>query len=62
VAPGDVFLVESGGGGGWGDARKRSAEARAADLANGFVTKSGAARNERARARRPLTRSRKKGR
>jgi len=58
VAPGDVFLVESGGGGGWGDSRKRSAEARAADLANGFVTPSGAARSARARARR----SRKKGR
>jgi N-methylhydantoinase B len=62
VAPGDVFLVESGGGGGWGDGRKRSADARAADLANGFVTPAGAARSERARARRPLRRSAKKGR
>jgi N-methylhydantoinase B len=58
VAPGDVFLVESGGGGGWGDPRKRSEQARAADLANGFVTPAGAARSERARARR----SRRKGR
>jgi N-methylhydantoinase B len=62
VAPGDVFLVESGGGGGWGDGRKRSADARAADLANGFVTPAGAARSARARARRSLGRSRKKGR
>jgi N-methylhydantoinase B len=69
VAPGDVFLVESGGGGGWGDPRKRSAEARAADLANGFVTPSGAARSARLRARRagrrtrrPSTRPAKKGR
>jgi N-methylhydantoinase B len=69
VAPGDVFLVESGGGGGWGDPRKRSAEARAADLANGFVTPSGAARSARLRARRagrrtrrPSTRPAEKGR
>ncbi|HEU5322640.1 MAG TPA: hydantoinase B/oxoprolinase family protein, partial [Methylomirabilota bacterium] len=39
VEPGDVFLVESGGGGGWGEARKRPAEARAADEHNGFVTR-----------------------
>src|SRR2546425_793866 len=37
VGPGDVFLIESGGGGGWGDPRRRSAEARAKDLENGLV-------------------------
>ena len=50
VGPGDVFLVESGGGGGWGDPRKRAPEARAADLANGFVTRNGAGRARRAPA------------
>ena len=39
VRPGDVFLVESSGGGGYGPPAKRSARARAADRANGFVTK-----------------------
>jgi N-methylhydantoinase B len=43
VRPGDRFLIESSGGGGWGDPRRRSAEARAADLENGFVTRRGAA-------------------
>ena len=38
VHPGDVFLIESGGGGGWGDPRRRTREARTADLENGFVT------------------------
>ncbi len=37
VAPGAVFLVESGGGGGWGDPRRRSPQARAADVRDGFV-------------------------
>jgi N-methylhydantoinase B len=48
VEPGDVFLVESGGGGGWGDARQRSSQAKAADADNGFVT--------RRRGRKPLAR------
>jgi N-methylhydantoinase B len=39
VRPGDVFLVESGGGGGYGDPRQRAAEARAYDRENGFVTR-----------------------
>jgi N-methylhydantoinase B len=39
INPGDHLIVKSGGGGGWGDPRERAAEARAADLANGFVTK-----------------------
>jgi len=38
VLPGDVFLVESSGGGGYGPPEQRSAEARASDLDNGFVT------------------------
>jgi N-methylhydantoinase B len=48
VAPGAVFFVESGGGGGWGDPRRRSPEARAADVRDGFVTSNGA-RKPRAR-------------
>jgi N-methylhydantoinase B len=38
VHPGDVFVIESGGGGGWGDPKRRANEARRADLKNGFVT------------------------
>jgi N-methylhydantoinase B len=44
VRPGDVFLVESGGGGGYGDPRRRAPEARAYDRDNGFVTRAAAAR------------------
>jgi N-methylhydantoinase B len=43
VRPGDVFLVESGGGGGYGDQRQRAPEARAYDRENGFVTRRSAA-------------------
>ncbi len=49
VRPGDVFLIESGGGGGYGDVRRRDPAARLADRANGFVTRDGRAR------RQPLT-------
>ena len=38
VMPGDVFFVESAGGGGYGPPAKRLASARASDVANGFVT------------------------
>jgi N-methylhydantoinase B len=38
VRPGDVFLIESGGGGGWGDPGQRSPEARSHDRETGFVT------------------------
>jgi len=38
VQPGDVFFVESAGGGGYGDPAERDPRARAADRANGFVT------------------------
>src|SRR5438034_594974 len=41
VRPGDVFLVESSGGGGYGPPSKRSRAARAADRENGFVTRRG---------------------
>jgi N-methylhydantoinase B len=37
VQPGDVFRVESGGGGGWGDPAKRDPAARERDEVNGFV-------------------------
>jgi N-methylhydantoinase B len=50
VRPGDVFLVESGGGGGYGDPRQRTLEARAYDRENGFVTH-GPAVTRRPRAR-----------
>jgi N-methylhydantoinase B len=49
VMPGDTFLVESAGGGGLGDPRRRDPLARAADRENGFVA-AGAARRRRARA------------
>jgi len=38
VRPGDVFMIESSGGGGYGDPKLREPAARAADLKNGFVT------------------------
>jgi N-methylhydantoinase B len=38
VQPGDVFYIESSGGGGYGDPAKRDPAAHAADIANGFVT------------------------
>ncbi len=38
IAPGDVIVARSGGGGGWGDPGQRSPEARARDLALGFIT------------------------
>ncbi|MFC4946728.1 hydantoinase B/oxoprolinase family protein [Pseudonocardia sp. GCM10023141] len=38
VLPGDVFLVESAGGGGFGPPEQRSPEARTDDLRNGFVS------------------------
>jgi N-methylhydantoinase B len=38
VLPGDVFSIESSGGGGYGAPNERTPEAHAADLANGIVT------------------------
>jgi N-methylhydantoinase B len=66
IRPGDVLDVRSGGGGGWGDPRRRSAEARAQDVANGFVTaaargprRAGSRRPRRARAGRAPARGRR---
>jgi N-methylhydantoinase B len=38
VLPGDVFYIESSGGGGYGAPSERDPEAHESDLANGFVT------------------------
>ena len=38
IQPNDVLLLESGGGGGWGDPAERDPEAAASDVENGFVT------------------------
>jgi N-methylhydantoinase B len=38
VRAGDVFVVESAGGGGWGDPDKRSPDAHAQDCRNGIVS------------------------
>ncbi len=38
IRPGDVLDVRSGGGGGYGPPSERSAEQRAQDLRQGFVT------------------------
>jgi N-methylhydantoinase B len=37
IRQGDVFHIESGGGGGWGDPAKRDPAARQQDAINGFV-------------------------
>ncbi|MGH7055228.1 MAG: hydantoinase B/oxoprolinase family protein [Stellaceae bacterium] len=37
IHPGDVLVLESGGGGGWGDPAERDPNARARDAENGFV-------------------------
>ncbi|HEX8022062.1 hypothetical protein [Mucilaginibacter sp.] len=37
IRPGDVFKVQSGGGGGWGDPAKRDPKAREWDTVNGFT-------------------------
>jgi len=38
IHPDDVLILESGGGGGWGDPAERDPAAVAADIENGFVT------------------------
>jgi N-methylhydantoinase B len=38
IRPGDVLILESGGGGGWGDPAERDPAARARDKENGFVS------------------------
>ncbi|MGD9614413.1 MAG: hydantoinase B/oxoprolinase family protein [Alphaproteobacteria bacterium] len=39
IRPGDRLVLESGGGGGWGDPAKRDPAAIAEDVANGFVAR-----------------------
>ena len=39
---GDRFLIQSAGGGGFGDPRERSAEAVAKDVAEGYVSRAAA--------------------
>ncbi len=56
VRPGDVFLVESGGGGGYGDPRRRAPAARAYDRENGFVTRGAGPATGPARRRRATKR------
>jgi N-methylhydantoinase B/oxoprolinase/acetone carboxylase alpha subunit len=56
IPPGALFLVESAGGGGYGNPKARDPRARAVDLVNGFVSHgnghrgSVAARKKRGRA------------
>ena len=38
VRAGDSFYVQSAGGGGWGDSKKRDPVARAQDQRNGIIT------------------------
>jgi N-methylhydantoinase B len=52
VQPGDVFRVESGGGGGWGPPRQRIREGRAQDVQSGFVTGASRSSDGRRRTRR----------
>jgi N-methylhydantoinase B len=44
IRPGDMLLLESGGGGGWGDPARRNPHAAARDVENGFL---GASTKER---------------
>jgi len=46
---GDRFLLQSAGGGGFGDPRRRDPEALARDVAEGYVTEAGAAAYETAK-------------
>ncbi|MBV9858940.1 MAG: hydantoinase B/oxoprolinase family protein [Alphaproteobacteria bacterium] len=41
IRPGDRLVLESGGGGGWGDPSRRRPEDRARDLESGFATSAG---------------------
>jgi N-methylhydantoinase B len=39
IRPGDRLVLESGGGGGWGDPKQRDAAATGSDVENGFVSR-----------------------
>ena len=41
IRPGDILLLESGGGGGWGDPTLRNPDATARDTENGFISAPG---------------------
>jgi N-methylhydantoinase B len=41
IHPNDALVLESGGGGGWGDAAERDPDAIASDIENGFATARG---------------------
>ena len=43
IHPNDVLILESGGGGGWGDPADRDPAAIAEDIENGFITDEDAA-------------------
>jgi N-methylhydantoinase B len=44
IHPNDVLVLESGGGGGWGDPTLRNADATGRDIENGFISRSGSER------------------
>jgi N-methylhydantoinase B len=46
IRPGDRLVLESGGGGGWGDPAKRDPAAKARDVESGFVTTAGGGANK----------------
>jgi N-methylhydantoinase B len=43
IEPGAVLVLESGGGGGWGDPAERDPDAIVDDIENGFITREMAA-------------------
>ena len=47
MAAGERFLLQSAGGGGYGDPRRRDADALARDVAEGYVTPKAAKRDYR---------------
>jgi N-methylhydantoinase B len=49
IRPGDRLVLESGGGGGWGDPAEREPEAIAEDVAKGFIMSAGSAKKSLSR-------------